>query len=410
MNQQDQPDDGVEMTGVTAQLLPVSPSAGSSRKGSGDNGLDGEDGLESHGLEADTQSLCLARVCLLMSPNVPDEIQEIKDKGNWYFYTTVIYAIFLQIVNVLIQIGITYILLLDVEKEENSWESQSFQRNDNMTLNGAIELLSTFASPKEDPNAADGIPSDIWEKCQHQTKHSLRHLSFYYFMIFVWVTRMFHEGLSSCMLAMRILKVRTPPAGTDSYFDVTSRAEDKLAGVPKPKENKNRVGLDLSGKSVKTQKSDTSFHIVYLTVGMKVTLVLSVVFMRLLVAIMITYAGCKFIMLQCSYEKVVLKALCMQWVIQIDELLVKSFTTNACRTLIGKVKLRHEKFISQPWWEHAVGGPILFTLGSSGVLFVCLGLFGPLMGFRSECLRVTGVGYRQSMGNEFLHELAGLFH
>merc|ERR1719272_890948 len=109
-----------------------------------------------------------------------------------------------------------------------------------------------------------------------------------------------------------------------------------------------------------------------------------------MVAVMITYAGCKFIMLQTSYEKVVLKALCMQWVIQIDELLVKSFTTNSGKELISKVKLRHKKFLTKPWWEHGIGGWVLFTLGSSGVLFVCLGLFGDLMGFRSECLRVTG--------------------
>lgn len=367
-----------------------------------------------HNLEPDTQSLFLVRFCMAFSPTLPDELSKIDIK---YVYMSTAYAAFLQLANVALQVGITYILLLDVEKEENSWESSYFQEHYSMSLSGAVDLLRKMPSPHDDPNVAHSIPKGIWEKCGQQTEHGLRHLSFYYFMIFVWVSKMFHEGLTSVVLFMRIIETKNAPAVPNnpekfSYFDVN--LETEKSPEVQAVETKEALTPSVVRKSVRkeieqeTRDQDRGFRIIYLAYWMKVVIIMSIMMTRLLVAVMITYAGCKFIMLQRSYEKVVLKALCMQWVVQIDEQLVTSFTTRATKDLLGKVKLYHKKFVSYDEWEHGYGGWVLFGLGGLGVAFVTYVLFGDLMAFRSECLRVTGVGYKENPWKEFLDEFQGL--
>merc|ERR1719253_1603030 len=109
---------------------------------------------------------------------------------------------------------------------------------------------------------------------------------------------------------------------------------------------------------------------------MKLFLILSVSVLRLVIALSIGYAGVKFIMLQTSYAKVVLKALCMQWVITVDELLVKSFTSQATREWLGKIKIQHKKSMRSKEWQHGYGGISLFAIGFSVVLLVTAFIFG----------------------------------
>merc|ERR1719265_2050245 len=67
--------------------------------------------------------------------------------------------------------------------------------------------------------------------------------------------------------------------------------------------------------------------IMQLDAWMRGALILLIPVVRGLVAVVLTYAGSKFLILQVDQAKIVMKVLCMKFVIQIDELLIKSLLT-----------------------------------------------------------------------------------
>lgn len=328
-------------------------------------------------LGCDTHALFLVRCCMLFSPLRPEEkgIPSELIRLNW------LYSFLLQFVNVVLQLGITYILVLAVEHDEDHWETSYFQQTYGMTMSEVVNLLEEVPGPED----TSKVPKEIMEKCDFQTEHGLRHLSFYYFMIFVWVTKMFAECVESFMIGVRIWSVQEPEFGEEltnefSCFD------------------------EFDGEKIDKAK-DKSYNVIRMTKGLKIFLILFVACLRMFIAFSIGYAGMKFIMLQTSYAKVVLKALCMQWVITIDELLVKSFTSAATSTHLQAAKIVYRKAVRPKSWEHGFGGPCLFLIGTSVVLIVVLSIFGDLMELRSECLRITGRGYTRSPWNQFTHEI-----
>lgn len=324
-------------------------------------------------MEVDTHTLFLQRVCLA---NGREQLGD--SDSDWLHRMNVGYAMFLQFVNFVLQIGITFVLTLDVEHKEDAVETATFEREFNMSLAEAVSVLRQVPGGYGEEADTSIVPAYIMDKCEIQTGNGLRHLSFYHLMSFVWVGKMIEEVVKCVLIARRIWNIQTPKEEDEQKEGFS--LFDKFNGDEKEWE----------------ESKDRSNTVIFLTNKLKILLIVTIPMLRLMIASGVAYAGMKFIMLQTSYGKVVLKALCMQWVITISGLLVKSFCSHHTLATLRTTSLHCTKG-DQYWnarWQYGFGGIFLFSIGVAVVLLVNAVIFKDLMAFRAECLRVTTIGYK----------------
>jgi len=86
---------------------------------------------------------------------------------------------------------------------------------------------------------------------------------------------------------------------------------------------------------------------------------------------MVSYAGVNFLIAQQTTGDIVLKALCMQFVTDIDNLFLVAFTSTGGRSSVSQMRLfvHPEK---SPFWTIA---PDLWDNGAGGLVYIISGLF-----------------------------------
>lgn len=136
---------------------------------------------------------------------------------------------------------------------------------------------------------------------------------------------------------------------------------------------------------------------------LQVLLLIMIPCVRFVVAVLVAYAGIDFLLAQSTTGNIVLKALCMQFVTDIDNLFLLAFTSSGGRASVSTMKLfvKPEKTpfwtIEPDLWDNGVGGLtyIAFGLMVAALFTGCVGRFAEfgdwgivkynLMYFRYKC-------------------------
>lgn len=252
------------------------------------------------------------------------------------------HAFLIYILSAAFQISLTYVLYIRTDDARSEWEV--FERNSNQSLHDAAETLLHAAS------AGQNITEPMQSMCSTQIRGQ-EYIAFYYFMVFVWFSRMTAE-LQSCVRNMRnIFSVRTA-----SSLEV-----------------------------VHTDKGEILIKAYAL--WQKMILLCTAVLIRLIVGLGVMYCGGKFIILQTHTVTIIIKALAMLLVIGIDELFFNAFVTLPNKEDMKRMKIAIpvRKGSHRELWDDGLGGIFYVTFNLlSCFAFTCL-LYGDFMSFRMAC-------------------------
>merc|ERR1719420_2281595 len=91
------------------------------------------------------------------------------------------------------------------------------------------------------------------------------------------------------------------------------------------------------------------------------------------------------LLLTTSEKELILKSLCLQFVITIDELVYTSFTTASAKAKLQRAKIEYSASQHSNLWDNWIGGFSSYVLCVTALLVLTYGVFGNLMLFRKAC-------------------------
>lgn len=256
------------------------------------------------------------------------------------------------------QLVVSWVLLHNAERLESSWESAHFHEEFNMSLAAAGDLLLNASLTKQRKPVGFEHREDIVEKCSHQAH--VRFHWFYYIMIFVWISAILYEFICAAALMSDIFHVADREDPSQSLF---------------------------GGKDPKQRTS-----IVRLAPLLRLVVIILVPCMRMGVCIAIGYSGAKFLMLQKNELMLVLKALCMQFVVQIDDVFLTGMSTKLAKARLKQTTIRTKRdVLKDTALKDGGGGWALLFLAFSALFIMTYLIFGNLMYFRKWCVEYRAV-------------------
>merc|ERR1712176_722053 len=122
----------------------------------------------------------------------------------------------------------------------------------------------------------------------------------------------------------------------------------------------------------------------------KIVSFVTIPLIQLIIWMVITCLGCRFLLIQASGAALVMKVVAMQIVLGIDEMIVSSIALHKVCQRLGKtrillMKLNHGTLDRMYWFDGV--GSVVFALFNVGiVLFFVDFLYGDLTHFRRACL------------------------
>lgn len=262
------------------------------------------------------------------------------------------HGVVLWSVNLLFQGSIALALLQLAENLETHWEPATFQEELNMTSHAAVALLEQARQAPDQARAEEIVPAAVLEKCASAV--GARKM-FYAIMLFLWFSRNYGELEKACVQVHRLLAVQTRQ-GTEHILSADKHVIEKLEP------------------------------------WMKVVLIMVSPLTKLVITLAVAYAGIKFISMQHSEVPLILKALCMQFVVTIDELLF-TLTTKRTQEFVKMARLRSVK-VNKPEgkedqksnaWDSGLGGFAHLALSALVAVLVMKVLFRALFNFRVAC-------------------------
>merc|ERR1712118_201779 len=181
---------------------------------------------------------------------------------------------------IVIQFVIVYFLLMDViEPMESGYEQNHYD------LVAATQTLKAAVQDGTPLVSSDDSSEGILRRCKAQKVHRFM----YVVIVFVWLSKMSHETLESMHHATRVI-----------------RADQRYYPHKHMIHRGNITCLDL---------------------WIKVAIILLVSCVECVIAVLVGFAGAKMLLLTISEGELILKSLCLQFVVNIDELVYNSFTT-----------------------------------------------------------------------------------
>jgi hypothetical protein len=258
------------------------------------------------------------------------------------------HAVVLWSINLCLQGGICLALLSLADDMGEPWENSFFLRHYNTSI---FDATSTLSMALDEPSITNEIHSDILEKC----REAIGVPRYFYFMLmFLWLLRNFAEIEDAFLSFGQLCTIRRRRTWEDRIFN-----------------------------------DDDEEVIEMLDCWMVVVLIVFVPLTRLLISFLITYCGMKFILMQNNELTMILKALTMQFVTQIDEMLL-ALITSRCRDAVGSLKMRMSSLVADPGrynnlWDGGLGG--LIYLGALGIaVYLILNVvFAGVCDFRRAC-------------------------
>jgi len=289
-------------------------------------------------LMADTYEFCALRLTEFCSANEKQTVH----------YLHLLHATTLWALNLFIQGSIVFVVWGASNDLERPWSDEVWEQSFGMTLKSAgEELLDAIRSGSklDFDNSAK-----LLQKCDEQTGISTDLI--YYIMIFIWLTNQMKEF---------------------------KRVRDwwKMLWEVSPMTLERTTIVDTEKKVVQA-----------MPIWLKVVLFIVVPFAKFVVFVPTTFVGFKFLALQTVAFAVVMKAVALQLVLSIDEMLIQSLALRTATKSISATKILHEKNDDNcgiKYWYDGVGA-LIYLIGIC--FFTFLGLevyYSSLMFFRRSC-------------------------
>lgn len=278
----------------------------------------------------------------------------------------VIHAIAIYATSVILEMTLTFFFFIKADMMESTVESAHFLEEFNISMGETSSALEKACA--NSTNLIEVNPQmnhgEILKRCGEQIQV---HFDWFYpLMIFIWFMMLTQE----LRLAFTWLEHlwRMP---------VTTVQNEELI-----QEDAKGIGS----------------NIVRLPPRLKVIFLLLNPSMRLLIMALVGYSGAKFLFLQTSEFRLFLKALCMKFVVEIDEMALKGFSSPTIIKELSKSKMLYHRAELETmakgentWWNSGVGGFFYYLLA---LVFLCtleLLVFGGLARFRRACRCYNGV-------------------
>jgi hypothetical protein len=257
-----------------------------------------------------------------------------------------VHALALWIVNLVLQLGVTVALLVLAGQLEEPWTSDYFVKNYGISITDATILLGQAVAANS--VTAHPVPEQIVARCE---KAAVVPYCFYGLMIFLWMVKNFAELEKSFLLYIRLLHVERRKYRSEVILSQDTSTIKKLDG-----------------------------WMVHL-------LVFLAPLTKSVIAVLVTYAGMKFLLLQDDELRVILKALCMKFVTQIDDMLL-SLSTSRTRRALRKFHIQSN--VSDPGihnsvWDAGLGGLSHLAVNIIISVIVMHVAFGGMVNFRLAC-------------------------
>merc|ERR1712232_56819 len=235
------------------------------------------------------------------------------------FHGLLVYAL-----AVFLQVSITANLAVLCEEQESQIESIYFQKHFDMTLHEAgnriWEAVETGNSDFDGARSPDG---GLLTRCNPEL--GVEYWMFYFIMVIVWLIKMTPEFQEVGSIIHNIWSV-------EDVKQESAGCYDECFGKPKIFER----------RTLEEGKNE-ELKIVGLHTWMKVVLIILVPGMKFFVTSLITYNGAKFIITQHKTMTIVLKALAMLFVVQLDEFVATSMATRNTKAILTNVRLSRRK-------------------------------------------------------------------
>lgn len=273
-------------------------------------------------------------------------------------------AFLLFFIITLLQLAVTGFLLLSAERMETEMENGFFLENYHMTIEEATHKLELAAmqgkklTSKRIDKFCDGdVTRSFLCGCAVQLQVDLPGL--YSIVLFVWVSFMISQMRQS------------------------ERLWRHMSGVARVKSDEPMLDRRYNVKDGHLSKN-TIVGIGFYSYWI---IVVSTVFLPMIVYAILMYAGAKFLLLQTDQSKLVMKVLCMRFVIQVDDFLTKSFSSWTMRqeATVTLVKTKYSGVRRHLLWNNGFSMIYFMTVVCVIVQLIFMVAFRQLTFFRSAC-------------------------
>lgn len=302
--------------------------------------------LEQVAIPLDVYSLFVHRLAFLWDPGRPRGGPGEDPAPISFPFLSFLHGAVLYLGTVGLQLAITCMLYLRAEDLEVLWENKHFLEMFDVDLRGAADTLRRSVRTGHEPGILTSPDGGLLKVCSTAISNQ-RYIAFYYLMIFIWYTKMTSEFRDAISFGRKI--VHLPNSEDGEVFD--------------------------KGRTI----------IVALQRWQKAVVLTFTVLVRIIIATVIMYSGGKFIMLQTSTLTLILKSLCMKFVIELDEMFLKSFTTSDAKEKLKNVKLSVAASHSWELWDSGLGGLVCIAFPAACCALFCFFVFGGLMDLRVAC-------------------------
>lgn len=301
---------------------------------------------ESMAMDPDTYSLLVLRLA-----------EQWSSTDSWWTPTVrwlhLFHALVLYFMNVVVQVLIVCFIWQASEDLVEKWDGAKFERKYNTTLSEAAEQLALSAKMRA-PMGTTALDLSLLELCAEQLL--VPHVALYYVMIFLWVIFQLKE----------FKKIRD---WLTAMYNLPGPVQD----YDKP--------LVLAGDG------DFSCAICFMTCWQKAIVFLAVPAAKFAIVLPTTFIGAKFLALQTLPFALVMKAVGLQMILNIDDIFVSALALRVIVARLQKAKIEYPmpeaSFVF--WWYDGVGS-LCFL--SSCIAFVCWLMqdyFADLTFLRTSC-------------------------
>eukprot|EP00931_Biecheleriopsis_adriatica_P108148 TRINITY_DN82489_c0_g1_i1.p1 TRINITY_DN82489_c0_g1~~TRINITY_DN82489_c0_g1_i1.p1 ORF type:complete len:423 (+),score=43.46 TRINITY_DN82489_c0_g1_i1:67-1269(+) len=274
----------------------------------------------------------------------------------------VVVAFLLHAVNIFIQISVATVLLTasiygrEVPYREN--------------LNDRIHTLLSSDGPLAETDPA-------YVLCKNNT---VQNLWVYPLMLFLWIGRMVQEISEIIWLFVVFTTIPNVRAQANPEIELEKPLHESSHELLAEKTARPKEIIKVEGTFYKPY-----FAIVAVPRRIKVWIALSVLVPKLLIGLWITWVGGKNLLYANHTGTCVIKAITLQWWINIDEMLFRSFASHNQKAYIQRSSFRFPKISSNNW--NNIGGPMTRLL----IAFICTlgftfgGFHWQIYSFRQAC-------------------------
>jgi len=314
--------------------------------------------------------------------------------------------------NLTLQFGLSYILYASsVEHSEDKYENGLTRRIGIMEK--ALESQTALSA------SSDNFSSQTVEMCSQELASVRGWIMIYYLVVFLWYARMIQELSEAAWVCAVVWQVPS----TSSHGHDPVESHELIEGAEKGLRSLSIEALNgdanlspsrtspirrltnsrkttLRSKSMKSElpllpralteqmdeQQDNIQMVVRLSPFLRCAILSIVVFWKLTLACWVAWVGAKFLTLSPSTACLVIKSLSLQVVVQIDELLFKSFASLRRQDEVARSQLVYHK-PEMAWWSIWGSSLFRFLIASAATVLTLDVVFGEITLFRLECYK-----------------------